>query len=334
MPESSESSTHRGQILLLASERQVYAFDLAEHFRIALGRHESNDVPLSSRTVSNYHAEILNESDGLMIHDLRSTNGTHVNDERVIRQRLQEGDQIRIANHVLGVHLVSSAGRWRSRNASIDIGTSGRVIPLHPSSPEVKKTLPANGIRDLSLPDLLTTLSTSRKSGILLFRTDRGDATIFIREGRVVHAEYGRARAEKALYRLFTCEDATYEVNPPRQGEPVKHTISLPTETLVMEATQHAEALATLKSVLPPFDEPLGLVEYCPLPLSALSPGEIEVFQCIMKEQTIEGVLESSPLTDFRVLSLVHSLYRKKIVDLAGDPSDGALETPVLRREN
>ena len=49
------------ELLLLATEQQVHAFALKETFRISLGRHDSNDVQLGSRTVSNYHAEIIKE---------------------------------------------------------------------------------------------------------------------------------------------------------------------------------------------------------------------------------------------------------------------------------
>jgi pSer/pThr/pTyr-binding forkhead associated (FHA) protein len=73
-------------VLLLSTEKKVFGFDLLETFRVAIGRHDSNDLRFNSRNVSNYHAEILIEPDGLVLHDLGSTNGTYVNEERVRRR--------------------------------------------------------------------------------------------------------------------------------------------------------------------------------------------------------------------------------------------------------
>ena len=70
-------------------------------FRVAIGKHESNDLQLNSRTVSNYHAEIMNENGRKVLRDLGSTNGTFVNDEQVREETVESGDRIRIGSHVL-----------------------------------------------------------------------------------------------------------------------------------------------------------------------------------------------------------------------------------------
>ena len=40
-------------MLILATEKQVFGFDLLETFRVAIGRHDSNDLSFDSRNVSN-----------------------------------------------------------------------------------------------------------------------------------------------------------------------------------------------------------------------------------------------------------------------------------------
>ena len=84
------------ELLLLATERQVHAFDLSQCSRVTIGRHESNDLPLSSRTVSNFHTEIVKENGELIVRDLGSTNGTHVNDLPIDSVVANHGDQIPI----------------------------------------------------------------------------------------------------------------------------------------------------------------------------------------------------------------------------------------------
>ena len=50
---ASEQHQNDDSLLVFVTESQVHAFDLSVTFRIAIGRHESSDLQLNSRTVSN-----------------------------------------------------------------------------------------------------------------------------------------------------------------------------------------------------------------------------------------------------------------------------------------
>jgi hypothetical protein len=65
------------------------------------------------------------------------------------------------------------------------------------------------------------------------------------------------------------------------------------------------------------------LKEDCPLPLTAHSPAEIEIFQAIIRHETIEKVLERSPWTDVRVARLIASLLGKGVFEA---PSPGEMD--------
>jgi hypothetical protein len=77
----------------------------------------------------------------------------------------------------------------------------------------------------------------------------------------------------------------------------------------------HALELGKLVAGLPPLASPLRLKEDCPLPLTAHSPAEIEIFQAIIRHETIGNVLEKSPWTDVRVARLIESLLRKGVFE-------------------
>jgi DNA-binding response OmpR family regulator len=63
-----------------------------------IGRWEDNDVVISDRWVSRYHAHIQRQGTQYLIEDLGSKNGLFVNGERITASvRLQDGDQIAIA---------------------------------------------------------------------------------------------------------------------------------------------------------------------------------------------------------------------------------------------
>jgi hypothetical protein len=59
-----------------------------------VGRNKSNDILLDSPSISRYHARLLNNSDGVWLIDLQSSNGCHVNDQRISSQVLSEGDLV------------------------------------------------------------------------------------------------------------------------------------------------------------------------------------------------------------------------------------------------
>lgn len=63
-----------------------------------LGRNESCDYQIVSSRVSREHAEIVREAGVLKIRDLKSTNGTFVNGERIDQHRLVDGDLVVIAD--------------------------------------------------------------------------------------------------------------------------------------------------------------------------------------------------------------------------------------------
>ncbi|PYQ62369.1 MAG: hypothetical protein DMF53_13090, partial [Acidobacteria bacterium] len=69
--------------------------------RTRLGRGSDNDVILSDVSVSRYHAEILREGSGWLVHDLKSTNGVEVNRVPVEKAPLRAGDLLTIGSFEL-----------------------------------------------------------------------------------------------------------------------------------------------------------------------------------------------------------------------------------------
>lgn len=95
---------HKGKVL------HKYSF---ERF-VTLGRSPDNDVQLADKTVSALHAHITaldpeKPTSGFELKDLSSTNGSFINEQRVERQTLQEGDQIRLGLVSLSFHLTDTA---------------------------------------------------------------------------------------------------------------------------------------------------------------------------------------------------------------------------------
>jgi len=67
--------------------------------RMSIGRRSRNDIVLSHPAVSGEHAVITTILDESFLEDLRSTNGTFVNGQRVGKHFLQHKDTIKIAKY-------------------------------------------------------------------------------------------------------------------------------------------------------------------------------------------------------------------------------------------
>ena len=70
---------------------------------VTIGRAPDNDLPVDNLAVSNYHAKIYYEAGRMVVEDLDSLNGTFVNDLRVERATLHDGDRVHIAKHAIKV---------------------------------------------------------------------------------------------------------------------------------------------------------------------------------------------------------------------------------------
>lgn len=77
---------------------KIYSLDKSE---ISIGREAGSDVFINDVEVSRHHARLNDQASNYVLEDLGSTNGTFVNGQRVVDQRiLQPGDTILLGENV------------------------------------------------------------------------------------------------------------------------------------------------------------------------------------------------------------------------------------------
>jgi FHA domain-containing protein/von Willebrand factor type A domain-containing protein len=72
------------------------SFSLNRSFPVSIGRSRVNEIRLDDITISAQHCRIIPENGRHILCDLNSTNGTFLNEKKVSRQLLNEGDTIRV----------------------------------------------------------------------------------------------------------------------------------------------------------------------------------------------------------------------------------------------
>ena len=87
---------------VIEGKMRGHAYDLPENSELFVGRGATFDIVIDEDMVSRRHAKILTFHNEIVIHDLQSTNGTSLNQQRVSgSQRLRVGDQMTIGTCVL-----------------------------------------------------------------------------------------------------------------------------------------------------------------------------------------------------------------------------------------
>jgi pSer/pThr/pTyr-binding forkhead associated (FHA) protein len=108
---------------------------------LSIGRAPDNDVRIDEPSVSDHHARLSAEGEKLVIEDLGSMNGTSVNDQRVTRSTLRDGDNIQIGEHTLQVDTVNEASTNMADVTSAaakvsEEASSGALDTTEPHSPQ------------------------------------------------------------------------------------------------------------------------------------------------------------------------------------------------------
>ncbi|MFC1679163.1 FHA domain-containing protein [Elusimicrobiota bacterium] len=68
---------------------------------LTIGRKADNDIVIDNPAVSGYHCKIALKGDTYFLEDLESTNGTFLNEKRVMKAGLHDSDVVGVARHAL-----------------------------------------------------------------------------------------------------------------------------------------------------------------------------------------------------------------------------------------
>ena len=109
--------------------------------RMTLGRRPYNDIVVDNLAVSGEHAALQVIGHDYFIEDLNSTNGTYINEQKVKRQILKNGDTIEIGKYAIkyvqdGVSTQSTA--FNTANANLNVNEEKPVEEKKPLFEQTK----------------------------------------------------------------------------------------------------------------------------------------------------------------------------------------------------
>lgn len=135
VPAQDGPSLPRGRLKVIEGESPGKTWYL-NRARTQLGRGADNDIVLLDINVSRQHLRIDRHAQGFRVVDLDSGNGTQLNDRRVQREELFDGDRIRLGEHLIEFATLDGARprvkdrRTTDHRARIERGTQQRRVGI------------------------------------------------------------------------------------------------------------------------------------------------------------------------------------------------------------
>ncbi|MBE9574900.1 MAG: FHA domain-containing protein [Proteobacteria bacterium] len=106
------------RVILVFNKQVIKDYPFTKE-NMTIGRTDENDIVIDNLAVSGYHARIDKAGDTYILTDLQSTNGTFVNDKKIVSYRLRHKDKVSIGKHLLFFAL-SKSEQAKAREGELD----------------------------------------------------------------------------------------------------------------------------------------------------------------------------------------------------------------------
>ncbi len=289
----------------ISGKYQGGEFPIVADKQIIVGRSSDLDMVLVEDMVSRKHARIQMQQDQIWIEDLGSTNGTFVNGEKIKRARLKEGDRVLIGTSIL--KLIAGDGSGPAPDAK-----RGLEYVAEQRRTTQARTM-SGSIEEVPLPDLLQLFGTSKKSGVLVIRTESDDVgKIYMRKGNVYYAvinDQDDVPPLKSIYRMLTWQKGLFDLDPPEDRE-FSNEIDVSVQEILMEGLRQLDEFNRIRDDLPDLHSRLSLPAPLIAPLRDLKPEELDVLQLAHNYGHLETVLNKAQSTDLQTVSVLQKLLK------------------------
>jgi hypothetical protein len=180
----------------------------------------------------------------------------------------------------------------------------------------------SGNLEEIPLPDLMQLFGTSKKSGVLVLRTESRLGKIYLREGRTVFASIEgqpQLASLKACYRMLTWKTGFFELDPPSKEE-LSNEISVSAQEVLMEGFRQLDEFEAIRSRLPDEGAQLTLKSPLEAPLQELEPAHLKVLQTALNSPNYGALLDRSPESDLGTARIVLDLIKSGYLKVEGRP--------------
>jgi pSer/pThr/pTyr-binding forkhead associated (FHA) protein len=290
----------------ISGKYQGGEFPIQPDKQIFIGRSSDLDMVLVEDMVSRKHAKITTQGgDQIWIEDLGSTNGTFVNGEKIKRARLKEGDRVLIGTSILKVIAGDMPKDGDAAKRDLE-----NVANQRKNSQQ--RTM-SGSIEEVPLPDLLQLFGTSKKTGVLVVRSDNNAiGKIHLKKGAIAYAiinDLDDVHPLKSLFRMLTWAKGLFDLEPAEERDFANEMNVTVQETLI-EGMRQLDEYNRIRDDLPDLNARVSVSSPLIPPLRDLKAPELDVLQLAHNYGVFETVLNKSLATDLETAEIVLKLIK------------------------
>ena len=169
-------------------------------------------------------------------------------------------------------------------------------------------------IQELPVPDIIQLVSVSGKTGMFMLVRGPERGLIYLRNGRIVHAELGTLTGEEAVYALAIWSTGDFQFTPGKETEAT--TIDKTNTSLLMEAARRLDEWKVLARKIPGVDfVPVLKGREMGEPVS-LSPHEWNLVVRIDGRKTVEDLARATSSNSFDTAKVLYGLVTSDLVEM------------------
>jgi hypothetical protein len=169
-------------------------------------------------------------------------------------------------------------------------------------------------IQELPVPDIIQLVSVSGKTGMFMLVRGGERGFIYLRNGRIVHAELGGLSGEEAVYALAIWSTGDFQFTPGKETEAT--TIDKTNTSLLMEAARRLDEWKVLARKIPGVDyvpvlKPREMGEP-----AMLSPSEWNLVIRVDGRKTVEELARATGSNSFDTAKVLYGLITADLVEM------------------
>ncbi len=169
-------------------------------------------------------------------------------------------------------------------------------------------------IQELPVPDIIQLVSVSGKTGMFMLARGAERGYIYLKNGRIVHAELGSQSGEEAVYALAIWSTGDFQFSPGRETEAV--TVDKTNTSLLMEAARRLDEWKVLARKIPSVDHvPILKGRELTEPVT-LSPPEWNLVIRIDGRRSVEELARAVSSNSFDTAKVLYGLVTADLVTM------------------
>jgi pSer/pThr/pTyr-binding forkhead associated (FHA) protein/ribosomal protein L37E len=176
--------------------------ELKEGKTFVFGRKSECDMTIASPKISRKHSEVVWRDKQPVLRDLGSENGTEVNGKPIKERVLEDEDEITIGPFMC---------TYRCLQGRTSIQVAQELLDSQADTQSMSVAAMTGTLKDMSVYELLETLSFNQKSGTLeVYNPQAAEGQVVMEQGYPLYAQVGGLRGEAAVYHILEWGEGTY----------------------------------------------------------------------------------------------------------------------------